>query len=144
MVQAETVASLRIVVVDDYEDGADTIAQLLRLWGHQVRIATDGNTGVEAAARFRPDLNLMDIGMPKLDGLEAARMVRVARGQAVTLVALTAYSSDVVCTEGRKSDFDYYLVKPAGLANLPGINFRGSQPQNSKREGRRCRLTFWT
>jgi CheY-like chemotaxis protein len=65
----------------------------------------------------------MDIRMPKLNGFEAARMVRVALGQAVTLVVLIAYSSNAVCTEGRKSDFDYYLVKPAGLANLQGIIF---------------------
>jgi DNA-binding response OmpR family regulator len=118
---ATTTASLRILVVDDNQDGADTMAWLVRFWGHEVRIANDGRAGVEEASLFHPDLILMDIGLPLLNGFEAAKQVRAALGRTVTLVALTAYSSDVARAEGREAGFDYYLVKPAQPSGLQEI-----------------------
>ena len=114
-------ALIRILVVDDNEYIADTIANIIRLWGHEARIATDGRAGFEEACDFHPDLVLMDIGLPQLNGFVAARLVRATLGQAVTLVALTAYSSDAFRAEARQAGFDYYLVKPAGLSDLQRI-----------------------
>ena len=118
---ATTSALLRILVVDDNETGADTITHMIKLWGHDARIATDGRSGFEEACDFRPDLILMDIGLPLLNGFVAARLVRTALGQAVTLVALTAYSSDAFQAEAYKAGFDYYVIKPAGLSDLQEI-----------------------
>jgi CheY-like chemotaxis protein len=118
---ANSSASLSILVVDDNVADAHTMARLLRMWGHEVRITYDGRKGVEAAKVCRPDLILMDIGMPLLNGFEAARLVRMALGQAVTLVAVTAYSGDSDRAEGREAGFDYYVVKPAQFSDLRRI-----------------------
>jgi two-component system CheB/CheR fusion protein len=114
-------ASLRILVVDDNDAAADTISRLITLWGHEARIATDGRAGFEEACDFHPDVIVMDIGLPQLNGFVAARLVRTALGQAVTMIALTAFSSHAFRAEARQAGFDYYLTKPAGLSDLQRI-----------------------
>src|SRR6185436_17969517 len=69
-------SSLRILIVDDNQDGADSLAEMLRLTGNDTRTAYDGQQGVAVAGDFRPDVVLMDIGLPKLNGYEAARRIR--------------------------------------------------------------------
>jgi CheY-like chemotaxis protein len=113
--------ALCILVVDDNRDAANTTARLLSLWGHNVHTAFDGRSGVREACLLRPDLILMDIGLPLLDGFEAARQVRSALGRTATMVALTAYSSDIARAEGREAGFNYYLVKPAWPVALQEI-----------------------
>ena len=76
-------SSLRILIVDDNRDGADSLAMMLRLMGNETATAYDGQEGVDMAGRFRPDVVLLDIGLPKLNGYEAARRIRAAAvGQA--------------------------------------------------------------
>ena len=109
----------RILVVDDSRDGADTLARMLRLMGHDVRTANDGHAGVEAAGEFRPDVVLMDIGMPLLNGLDATRRIRNQDwGRAMTIVALTGWGQEGDKERSREAGCDGHLVKPVGLDDL--------------------------
>ena len=109
----------RILVVDDNEDAADSLSQLLKMSGHDVRTANDGETGIEAAAQFRPDLVLMDIGMPKLNGYEAARRIRQHPwGRGMVLVALTGWGHEDDRKKSAEAGFDHHLVKPVKMQAL--------------------------
>ena len=109
----------RVLVVDDNRDAADSLAELLAVMGHEVRTAYGGAEGVAAAAEFQPQLVLMDLGMPKVDGLEAARRIRAgAWGGEPLLVALTGWGSAEDLRRTREAGFDRHLIKPVGLAEL--------------------------
>ena len=109
----------RVLVVDDNRDAAESLAELLGLEGHDVRTAHDGEAGVSAAAEFRPDVILMDLGMPGVDGFEAARRIRAEPGGAQpVLVALTGWGSDNDRQRTHDAGFDCHLVKPVSLADL--------------------------
>jgi PAS domain S-box-containing protein len=109
----------RVLVVDDNRDSAESMALLLRLVGHEVRVAFDGPDALEAAARFRPDLVLLDIGLPGMTGYDVARRLRsstAARG--VVLVAMTGYGQEEDRGESRRAGFDMHLTKPVELEDL--------------------------
>ena len=109
----------RILVVDDNPDAADFLGQLLELLGNDVRTANDGEAGIAMAAQFRPELVLMDIGMPKLNGYEAARRVRqLPWGQGMVLVALTGWGQEADRKKTADAGFDHHLVKPVELGAL--------------------------
>jgi PAS domain S-box-containing protein len=104
---------LRILVADDLPDCVETLALLLRLAGHDVRTAHDGLEAVQAAATFRPDVALLDIGMPKMNGYEAARHIRQQPwGQGMRLVALTGWGQDEDRRRTLDAGFDLHFVKP--------------------------------
>lgn len=106
-------SSRRILVVDDNRDSADTLALLLRARGHQVQTAFDGVEAVQAAAAFRPDLVLLDIGMPKMNGYDAAREIRSGVfGATMTLVAMTGWGQDDDKRRALEAGFDVHLTKP--------------------------------
>jgi signal transduction histidine kinase len=108
-----TVVTRRILVVDDNRDAAETLAAMLRLEGNEVDTAFDGVGAVSATAEFRPDIVLMDLGMPKLDGYEAARAIRRdTRGTDVVLIAITGWGGDVDRQMSHEAGFDRHLVKP--------------------------------
>ncbi len=103
----------RVLVVDDDEEVAESTAVLLRLQGHEVRVAHTGEDGLEQAATFRPDLVLLDIGLPGIDGYETARRLRARpEGASVCLVAVTGYGQREVRARSRLAGFDHHLVKP--------------------------------
>jgi CheY-like chemotaxis protein len=107
-------------VVDDSVDCADSLATLLRVAGHEVRTAYDGPTALEAAEAFRPEVVLLDIGLPRMDGYEVARRLRErerAGGRAL-LVAVTGYGQEEDRRRAEEAGFDAHLVKPAGPAAL--------------------------
>jgi PAS domain S-box-containing protein len=112
----------RILVVDDIRDSADSLAMLLRLGGNEVQTAYDGLAAVEAAERLRPDVVLLDIGMPKLNGYEACRRLREQPwGQGLLLVALTGWGQEEDKRRTEEAGFDAHLVKPVdpnALMNL--------------------------
>jgi CheY-like chemotaxis protein len=120
-------AGRRILVVDDNQDAAFTIAMMLRLMGSETHTAHDGLTAVEMAETFRPDLILLDIGMPKLNGYDAARRIRQQSwGKEIRLVALTGWGQERDKRYSLEAGFDGHLVKPVGrdallelLAALP-------------------------
>ncbi len=103
----------RILVVDDNRDAATSLAELLELTGHDIRVAHDGLEAVSAADRFRPDVVLLDIGLPKLNGFEVARKIRQeAWGEKMTLVALTGWGQDEDRRKSSEAGFDAHMVKP--------------------------------
>ena len=109
----------RILVVDDNKDAAESFAKLLELGGHEVRMAHDGLEAVNLAAAFRPDVVLLDIGLPKMNGFDAARHIReTSWGKDMTLVALTGWGQEEDRQRSKQAGFDYHLVKPVKAAAL--------------------------
>jgi CheY-like chemotaxis protein len=105
--------SLRILVVDDNRDAADT-----QLSGREVHTVHDGVDAVEAAERLQPEVVLLDIGLPGLDGHEVARRIRKRRGSGVTLIAMTGRGEDADRRRSSEAGFDAHLVKPQGNGDL--------------------------
>jgi CheY-like chemotaxis protein len=109
----------RILVVDDNRDSAGSLAMLLNLLGNEVRTAHDGIEAVEAAERFRPEVVLMDVGMPRLDGYEATRRIREQPwGKAMTIIALTGWGQEGDKLQSREAGCNAHLVKPVDLTDL--------------------------
>ena len=101
----------RILVADDNPDAAEMLRVMLGLKGHDVRLASDGVQAVELARQFRPHIAFLDIGMPRMDGYEAAQRIR-SLGQPVILVALTGWGHDEDKQRSREAGFDHHLTKP--------------------------------
>ncbi|HVF59787.1 MAG TPA: ATP-binding protein [Thermoanaerobaculia bacterium] len=117
--RARAGAPLRILVVDDNRDAAATLALLLELTGHDVRTAHDGVEALAAASEFRPDVVLLDIGLPKLNGYEVARRIRSQpRGQGVVLIAITGWGQEEDKRQSQEAGFDQHIVKPVDPATL--------------------------
>lgn len=111
--------SLRVLVVDDNVDAAETLSLLLEMAGHHVRMAYDGSTALEAALAHRPHVVLLDIGLPGLDGFEVAiRLREQPTLKNVVLVAMTGYGQDSDLKRSQDAGFDHHLVKPADLGKL--------------------------
>jgi signal transduction histidine kinase/ActR/RegA family two-component response regulator len=105
-------APRRVLLVEDSLDGRRVLQMLLRMWGHEVEVAEDGVEGVEKALALHPDVALVDIGLPLLDGYEVARQIRAALGDDVRLVALTGYGQPEDQRRASEAGFDLHLVKP--------------------------------
>ncbi len=105
--------SRRVLIADDLADSADSMAMALRMAGHEVATAYDGAEAVEIAERFRPEVVVLDIGMPKLDGYEACRRIlsQCAGGPAV-MIALTGWGDPEERERTRQAGFDHHLTKP--------------------------------
>jgi PAS domain S-box-containing protein len=110
---------LRILVVDDNRDSAESLGKLMRMAGHQVRIAHNGTAALEAVRTFQPGILLLDIEMPGMNGYEVARRVRAQPSMKdVLIVAMTGYGSEGVRRRCREAGFDHHLVKPIDLDDL--------------------------
>jgi PAS domain S-box-containing protein len=115
----EARAGRRVLVVDDNRDGAESMAEMLRLLGDEVRTAHDGEEAVTEAERFRPGVVLMDVGMPRLNGLDATRRIREQPwGKGITIVALTGWGQEGDRGRSREAGCDGHLVKPVDLSDL--------------------------
>jgi PAS domain S-box-containing protein len=116
---ADLRASLRILVVDDNADAADSLAMLLRMMGSEVRVAYDGPTALSIAHELRPDVALVDIGLPGISGHVVARTMRAAPwGRALLLIATTGWSQSEDRERSKQAGFDHHLVKPIDPAAL--------------------------
>jgi PAS domain S-box-containing protein len=114
--------SRRILVVDDNEDAAVTLAMLLELNGHQTFVAHDGDAALEAANQLEPDLVLLDIGLPTIDGHEVCRRLRAQpRGANMRVVALTGWGQDADRRRSREAGFDGHLTKPVAYEELESL-----------------------
>jgi CheY-like chemotaxis protein len=123
----------RILVVEDNADFQELLAMSATSWGHEVDTASDGKEGLERILEQAPDLALVDIGLPGLDGHEVARRVRAdPRGSKVALVALTGYGSREQRAEALQSGFDCVLVKPVEPALLQKVLSAESRDQLAK------------
>ena len=115
--ESHTIAKCRIVVADDNIDAADSLAILLRIMGNEVCCVYDGLAAVEAAEAYRPDAVLLDIGMPKLNGYEAARRIREQPwGKHIVLLALTGWGQEDDKLQSKEAGFNYHMVKPVDPA----------------------------
>jgi CheY-like chemotaxis protein len=112
---------LRIVVIEDNRDAREMLRLLLELQGHQVGEAADGPAGVHAAVTSAPDVVLLDIGLPGMDGYQVARRLRSRMGSGVRLVALTGYSDPETRRATAAAGFDAHLVKPVEPAELTRV-----------------------
>ena len=109
----------RVLVVDDNGDAAESLAMLLRLLGVSVHVVNSGAAALDALSHAVPDVVLLDIGMPGMDGYEVARRVRQRPElRDVKLVALTGWGQDEDRRRSREAGFDQHLIKPAGMAEL--------------------------
>ena len=112
------VVSKRILVVDDNEDAASLLGDLLRSVGHDVRVAFDGQAALETASQFQPEIAILDIGLPHMDGYQLAGVMRERLHSNVRLMALTGYGRDPDVSKARQAGFDAHFVKPVALAKL--------------------------
>ena len=111
--------SLRMLIVDDNRDAADSLAMLLRTTGNEIRTAYDGLEALQVASEFRPEVVLLDIGLPKIDGHEVAQRIRREPwGARVCLIAVTGWSDESDRARSRAAGFDHHLVKPLDTAHL--------------------------
>jgi signal transduction histidine kinase/DNA-binding response OmpR family regulator len=112
----------RVLVTDDNVDAAEALAMLLEILGVEVRIAHDGATALKTYAEYAPELVLLDIGMPDMDGYEVARRIRAQEGEhRVKLVALTGFGQAEDARRAREAGFDQHLVKPAAMEALKAL-----------------------
>src|SRR5262244_2096546 len=121
--------SRRILVVDDNADGADTLGMLLRQAGHDVRVVYGGSEALETAATMPPEVVLVDVGMPGMDGYETAQRLRQSLGPKVLLIAITGYAANR--QEALAAGFNEFLVKPASpgvIARLVSQPLPGEEP----------------
>jgi CheY-like chemotaxis protein len=111
--EAAPKSNLRILIVDDNRDSADSLVMLLRLLGNDTRTAYDGQQGLDLAEEFRPDVVLLDIGLPKLNGYEACRRIREQPwGKGMVLIALTGWGQEDDVRRSHQAGFDHHVVKP--------------------------------
>jgi CheY-like chemotaxis protein len=109
----------RVLVVDDNRDAANTLATLLQAMGNEIHTAYDGLEAIEAAAKFQPEVVLLDLRMPKLNGYDAACRIRAhAWGQHMVLIALTGWGQEEDRRRAQEAGFDHHLVKPVEPAAL--------------------------
>jgi signal transduction histidine kinase len=126
----------RILLADDNSDALESLATLLQLGGHDVVTASNGALALECAEKHRPEVMLLDIGMPMLDGYEVARRVRVQPwGQKITLVALTGWGQDSDRRRSREAGFDSHLVKPLDMDKLTELLARLPTAELAKSSG---------
>jgi CheY-like chemotaxis protein len=127
----------RIVIADDNQDMADSLKVLLELDGHVVRTTHDGEGAIELARRVRPDFLLLDIGMPRLNGYEVARHIRMQPwGREMRLVAITGWGQPEDRSRALEAGFDYHLTKPVSLEDLADIlNAKGVYALLADRSG---------
>ena len=116
---APDLKKLRILVVDDNQDVAESLALLLEIYGHQVQTANNGFTALEIARAERPDVILLDIGLPEMDGYSVARALRQDHGlERTLLIALTGYGQSDDRKKSLAAGFDAHLVKPVNIETL--------------------------
>ena len=129
-------ARRRVLIVDDSEDGAESLAMLLQIGGHETHKAHDGISAIEAAERLRPDAVLLDIGLPRLNGYEVCRRIRQTTwGKELTIVALTGWGQEEDRDRSTDAGFNAHMVKPVDhdvlmklIASLPSLSASAPEP----------------
>jgi DNA-binding response OmpR family regulator len=130
MEMQQSTAVRRVLVVDDNEDAADSLAMLLTVRGDDVRIAYDGAEAVAAEHDFNPEVVLLDIGLPKLSGYDVAKRIRSVRGDAVLIIAITGWGQEDDRRRAREAGFDHHFTKPVDFEMLLDLIDRES-PQRA-------------
>jgi len=113
---------VRILIVDDNIDSADLMGEILRSEGHEVAVAHDGAAGLAQFARFHPELAILDLGLPEIDGYALARQVRAdPEHHATTLIALSGYAQAEDIARSRDAGFTHHLAKPVDWKRLEAV-----------------------
>ena len=117
-----------MLIVDDHQAMTESLSGILRFWGHDCRVARNGSDAIVEASGFRPEVVLLDIGLPGMDGFELAKRLREAFGPSwPKLVGMSGYGRLQDLLRGQEAGFDNYLVKPLDLAVLQNLlNGRGN------------------
>jgi PAS domain S-box-containing protein len=114
--------ALRILIADDNEDAATSLALVLEMKGHRVRTVSDGRAAILEAGLFSPDIVILDIGMPRLDGYAACRKLRaLPHGKDMLIIALTGWGQQDDKTKSDEAGFDHHLVKPANIDTIESM-----------------------
>jgi two-component system, sensor histidine kinase len=120
---------MHVLLIEDHPDIRETLGMLLKMWGHQVEVAPDGGVGVQKGLAEQPEVAVVDIGLPVLDGFQVAKQLRSAFGKSIRLIALTAHADlEKRCLDSA-SGFDYFLAKPADLKELAHVLTSGDEGQ---------------
>lgn len=136
---AVTAPKRRILVAEDDEDAGLTLQMLLESLGYEVHLVRDGESAVRQAIRLRPDVVILDVGMPLLSGYDAAHLIRKSTpGKKILIVALSGWGRIQDVERSKAAGMDYHLVKPLELAKLKEILDSLPKPTKPKR-GRRVR-----
>lgn len=124
--------ALQILVVDDNHDAADTLAMLVKTVGHRVQVAYDGPSALLAAQVQKPDVVLLDIGLPKVDGYHVAcRLREQAETKDATIIAVTGYGTEGDKALAMAAGFDFHVLKPASASELFRL-FRKPRPSKPR------------
>ena len=107
-----------MLLVEDSPDNREMLQALLEMDGHRVDVAADGLEAVQRGVALKPDVAIIDIGLPGIDGYEVAQRLRSKLGRAIVLVALTGYGQPEDRAKAKKAGFDVHLIKPVGLPEL--------------------------
>ena len=119
-----------VLIVEDNIDAADALAVLVQLLGHSADVAYDGRGALEALERIRPDVMLIDIGLPDIDGFEVARRARLLpAGEKMLLAALSGYGQDGDKQRAREAGFDHHLTKPIEMDALTKLLGRADRSE---------------
>jgi CheY-like chemotaxis protein len=123
----------RVLVVDDNMDAADMLVMMLQLFGHEVRVAYTGQTALETAVEYQPDVVLLDIGLPDMNGYELARQLhQQPQTKGVRLIAVTGYGQDSDRQRSQEAGCEHHLVKPVDPQKLQDLlASRVKQPRST-------------
>lgn len=114
-----TPAKHRILLVDDNKDAVEALGMLLEMMGHETHAAYDGAEAIAAARSFRPDVALLDIGLPGMNGYEACRQIRTEPwGKRMVLVAVTGWGQETDKNDATRAGFNAHMTKPLELPRL--------------------------
>ncbi len=115
-------SSRRVLVVDDNHDSVETLSMLLQVKGHEARVAENGEEAIAVADDYQPDIVLLDLSLPGMDGYEVAQRLRDRPyGSGLVLVALTGWSGREVQAKAAEAGFDYHLLKPVDWPDLEKV-----------------------
>jgi CheY-like chemotaxis protein len=118
LAQDSTVRPCRLLIIEDQADARNSLAALLEMLGHSVQVAENAATGIEQSLQLKPQVALIDIGLPDLDGYEVAKKLRAVFADQIFLVALTGYGQEDDLRAALDAGFDAHLVKPADIREL--------------------------
>ena len=128
-----TAPARRVLLVDDSVDAAEALSMLLETLGHEVRTMHDGTSALAIVDEFRPEVVILDIGLPGMDGFALARELRkLPSTRDVLLIALTGYGGDEDRLRARAAGFDHHLVKPVSFADLEDLIARSFGPDQTR------------
>ncbi len=127
----------RVLVVDDNEDGANTLAEVVEMLGHAVEVAYDGPTAIEKARAALPDVVLCDIGLPGMTGLDVARALRAVCAGGMRLIALSGFAQSEDVRRATEAGFDAHVAKPCDVAQIRAVALLAADLRSARWRARR-------